>query len=44
MSNIKELLNGVEVEWKSLGEVIELKKGKQLSHLQIQPSSQANIF
>ncbi len=29
--SIKELLEGVKVEWKSLGEVIKLKKGKQLN-------------
>jgi type I restriction enzyme S subunit len=29
--SIKKLLEGVEVEWKKLGEVVELKKGKQLN-------------
>ena len=28
---IEKLLNGVQVEWKSLGEVIKLEKGKQLN-------------
>jgi type I restriction enzyme S subunit len=31
MSTIKKLLKGVEVEWKSLGEVAKLEKGKQLN-------------
>ena len=31
MSFIEKLLDGVEVEWKSLGEVIKLEKGKQLN-------------
>ena len=29
--SIKELLDGVDVEWKSLGEVVKLEKGKQLN-------------
>ena len=28
---LEKLLDGVEVEWKPLGEVIELEKGKQLN-------------
>lgn len=31
MNKIEKLLEGVEVEWKELGEVIKLKKGKQLN-------------
>jgi type I restriction enzyme S subunit len=33
MSNIKELLNGVDVEWKSLGEVGELRRGRVMSKI-----------
>lgn len=31
MSKLEQLLEGVEVEWKTLGEVIKLDKGKQLN-------------
>lgn len=31
MSELAKLLDGVEVEWKSLGDVINLEKGKQLN-------------
>lgn len=33
MSNIKELLEGVEVEWKALGEVVKIKNGKDWKKL-----------
>src|SRR5690554_4571400 len=31
MSQLNKLLEGVEVEWRTLGEVIKLEKGKQLN-------------
>jgi type I restriction enzyme S subunit len=31
MSNLEKLLKGVEVEWKSLGEVAELKRGSTIT-------------
>lgn len=31
MSNIKKLLEGVEVEWKTLGEITNILRGKRLT-------------
>ena len=44
MSNIKELLNVVEVEWKSLGEVCNVLRGKRLTKKELLENGTYPVF
>jgi type I restriction enzyme, S subunit len=44
MSNIKKLLDGAEVEWKSLGEVAKIQRGRRLVRSELEESGNYAVF
>ena len=44
MSNIKKLLEGVEVEWKTLGEITNILRGKRLTRNLLSANDKYPVF
>lgn len=44
MNNIDKLLQDIEVEWKTLGEVIKLQRGKRLIKSQLEEEGEYAVF
>ncbi|HML84790.1 MAG TPA: restriction endonuclease subunit S, partial [Bacteroidales bacterium] len=44
MSYLDKLLEGVEVEWKTLGEVVEIRRGRRLVKSQLEEFDKYAVF